>query len=305
MIKRVKRIEFVILCRNRADYLRLALKSIMSDNLEQVSLKISDNSDNSDVRELVRKEFRCIDYIKRNPTLNALDHFRSVIEEASAEYIVMFHDDDEVIPGYIDALCGALDNNAKAAAAGCNAYITRKLIRTTNTFMPETAERCKIIRSANELAVSYLRAFTGYHAPFPSYMYRTALLKGKLLVAEDGGKHSDVSFLMKIVEDGELIWLTKPFIYYRVHGANASSTESEQDRLSVLDYIAINSSAKISSMDIIEYRAAYKLRALIGSYRLCGLQVFLDIEKWMMALQLIYLIPLLLICRPISLLKRL
>ena len=118
-----KNIQIYILSRNRPNYLRVALDSLLKQNHSQIKFEIivSDSSDNDDVCKMIDRDYaqKNIKYIRRNSPLRAIDHINLVVSELNSEYSVIFHDDDILHPDYMTVMSSFLSKN-DAAAIGCN-----------------------------------------------------------------------------------------------------------------------------------------------------------------------------------------
>ncbi|QEL57704.1 glycosyltransferase family A protein [Chromobacterium paludis] len=251
-------IQFYILSRDRPKYIEQTIQSVLDEGYDNVEVIVSDNSLGCEVQLLISERFPQVKYIKRLD-LPSRDHFNLVIKEASSEFLVMFHDDDMVLPGYLEVLHGALIKNTKASAVACNSYvvdeggiITREFIATE--MGPRKIETPKI------LAQEYLRIFTGSHPPFPTYMYRTSMVKECILNDDLGGKHSDLSFLLQVLANGELIWLSHILAKYRVHNSSDSSKESLADRKRILNFLLSSKLITKNNLDYHEYKVYSELR---------------------------------------------
>jgi hypothetical protein len=94
-------------------------------------------------------------------------------------------------------------------------------------------------------------------------MYRTNLIKGLGLVYAEGGKHADVSFLMSILNRGQILWVDECLFCYRIHAANDSKQESIANRLSWMRHIKSTTSISPKSTIFLEGKLIYWLRWLL------------------------------------------
>lgn len=254
-----KRTQIYILCRDRLNYAREAIRSAVEQDIDDVEIIVSDNSDDDAVGEMIAAEFPGVTYIRRSPVLNALSHFRTVIEESGAEYVVLFHDDDVLDPGYVRTMRAALDAQPDIVAVGCNAKVLRDTTPTNHLFMMALAHNV-VLTTAEQLLDFYLRFNKHRAAPFPGYMYRQTAIEGLYLDSRDGGKHADVTFLMKLIERGNFLWLAKPLMQYRMHSTNDSAVEHVGQRLRLLRYIYRHTSIGPQSEAVQEFRFRYWAR---------------------------------------------
>ena len=252
------KLQIFILSRDRPEYLIQTLDSVLTSSNGLAEVIVSDNSESDLIQTLLFNLYPNIKYIRRNPPVSAHEHFRLVIEQTSAEYIVLFHDDDLMAPQYVKTMLSSLDMNPDMAAVGCNALLMHNNVKTDERFMG-CIDKKIVLSSANQLLAEYLKISQFEAAPFPSYMYRRKFLLGLQLDPTQGGKYSDLSFLIKLMHRGSILWVDEPLMWYRRHLANSSGLESIGDRLSLLRYIFANTGIRRASVEIKEYKFKYWL----------------------------------------------
>ncbi len=236
MVSSTQTIHVYLLTYNRPQYFLEALNSVLNQNFEDFLVIVSDNSTNDETEKLVQTiSHPKLQYIKRTPSTASLEHYRTVLSEVSSEYFMIFHDDDIMDPDCLSILSSNLNNFPAAAAIGGNAEI----FWDTNTFFKrrffKPVKQNRVLRHATELARIYL-TFEGL-APFPSYMYRRSLVAGLNLDPEEGGQGSDVAFLLKVLQRGEIVWENRCIMQYRKHHSQDSQGLDIKDLLNVLKYI--------------------------------------------------------------------
>lgn len=250
------KIQIYILSRDRPDYLREALDSVLISSNGLADIVVSDNSETDTTQTLLFCDYSNIKYVRRYPPVSVFEHFRLIIEESLAEYIVLFHDDDLMMPNYVKTMLESLDKNPDIAAVGCNAFLMRDNKKNTESFMG-SVEKPLLLLNKKELISKYLKISNIDVAPFSSYMYRKKYLLGLYLDPAQGGKHADVSFLLKVIHRRPILWMNQPLMWYRRHSANDSRLESISDRLSLLRYIFKHTAVRRTSSDIQEYKFKY------------------------------------------------
>jgi hypothetical protein len=231
-------IQIYILSRDRPNLLREAIDSALKQNhsLIKFEIIISDNSENDDVYKMVNRNYtqKNIKYIRRSPPLPAKEHFQLVVSELDAKYTVLFHDDDILHPDYVRVMSSFLKND-NIVAVGCNAMILMGDTLSSKKSMSDFSPSIKF-NNEKEFLERYLPG-SGGSSPFPGYMYRTKYLKQAFLNIPIKGKHSDAAMLSSLLNYGEIVWLEKPLMYYRVHDSNDSVVENISDRLALFHYM--------------------------------------------------------------------
>ncbi|MDO8772294.1 MAG: glycosyltransferase [Burkholderiaceae bacterium] len=263
------RLQIYILCRDRPIYFRQSLDSVLFSSNGIADVIISDNSETDVIQELVAVNYPDIEYIRRNPPTDAFEHFRVILKESSAEFIVLFHDDDIMMPSYAKTMIETLDNNMKVAAVGCNALLLRGDNKTDESTLVEV-DKPKLFYNQKEFIQKHISIWQNGFAPFPGYMYRREFTEGLYLNKAQGGKYSDISFLTNIIPHGAIIWLPEHLMWYRIHEANDFKTPSTGDRLSLLRYALTIDGIDCTSWVVREFRVsiwAYWWRQRSGNHR--------------------------------------
>lgn len=229
-----KKLGVYLLSYKRPEFIHEAIQSILAQDYNNFELIISENTpDDTVVKQLDEylKDSR-VQLIKRSPSLASLEHFNTILAEADKyEYVMLFHDDDILMPQAFKKMMQTLENNITATAVACNALIIKNK-EHTNTLLSPGLKKNTEIKTQSELINRYiLRSLS--HTPFPSYIYRTNYLQNLKLDPTDGGKYSDVSFLIKLIKNGSFIWIAEPLMKYRQHSSNDSAHLDINDILSL------------------------------------------------------------------------
>mgnify|MGYP000013898070 CR=1 FL=1 len=217
-------IEIVILTRDRPNYLKESLESVLSQTYSKnVNFRVSDNSDGTESMDMMA-EYEIVRYIKRNPTLPGIEHFKTVIDESSCEYLVLFHDDDRMLPNFIESSLKYFAKYPDAVAIGSNARVINKdarLLRNSWLKRNHVKKYCEPV----DLLLDYLPGSSG-SSPFPSYIYKRNVISSEMISYHQGGKYSDVSFLANITRVGPIYSIPDVLMEYRVHSNNDSGHKS-------------------------------------------------------------------------------
>jgi glycosyltransferase involved in cell wall biosynthesis len=224
-----------VLCHNRPDFARQTLRTVLEQSDRDFELIVSDNSSTDEVECMVKAEFPQIEYRRRVPMLFHLAHFNRCIDEARGDYFCLFHDDDLMHPDYITQMRKVLDEHPVFVACGCNARLeTMGRMESRTSF--RALGKLETIPSARDLARRYFSRAQSGIAPFPGYVYRRSAV-GDLRLDVDGGKYTDVTWLLNLTMRGPMVWLNEPLMTYRIHGGNDGKVESPRDRLRFLRYM--------------------------------------------------------------------
>lgn len=229
-----------IQCYNRPTYAKCAIESALRQTKQNFRLIISDNSSNDDLLRLVQAEFPTLEYRRRVPSLAALDHFNKSISEADTDYLCLFHDDDLMEAEFVEAMLDTIASYPDAVAYSCNGVTIDNEVARKGSFFDSDNSHL-IIKNPCALATRYFSKYPTGFAAFPAYIYRTSLVKNIPIDVHNGGKYSDVAWLIEISKNGRIVWNAKKLIRYRIHAANDSGSESWKDRLKLLGFLKLNS----------------------------------------------------------------
>ncbi len=230
-------VHIYLMTRNRPEYAEEALKSLLNQTYENYAVIVSDNSTDDRCFSRLSKYFddKKVGYIRRDPPLPVLEHSNTIIHEARADYIMMFHDDDLLEPSGLKELMHLLHEDSSLVAAACNAIIINALGNKVGLFN-KWLKKNTLIQGSREMARLYTRAPMKI-VPFPGYLYKTSAIKGLQLVYHEGRKHADASFLIKVAKEGPIIWASDVLMKYRIHENNGSAIFDLRAIYSLLCYV--------------------------------------------------------------------
>jgi glycosyltransferase involved in cell wall biosynthesis len=233
-------LEVVIASCNRPKLLTEALLSaiiaVSQCKAAETRVVVSDNSTNSHSASLLSVLHGDIEVRSRIDHLRGVDHFNLILREASSDYIMIMHDDDRLMPQFLNRLVQTLEKNPSLSAAAANAHlIDSDSIPKGSTMIKESNDI--LLSSPQELLWQYFGDNAYNIAPFPAYIYRRKAIEDIHLNEEMGGKHSDVSYLCKVTERGPVQWFSEPLYVYRQHASNDTRAYSVGDRISLLNYL--------------------------------------------------------------------
>lgn len=226
-------LQLYILCYNRAELARQAIESALAQTDKRFQLVISDNSTDGMTQAMVAAEFPQVAYRLRTPHLDAFSHFNLCLDEAAATHVCLFHDDDLLAPDFVGQVLAAMAARPDAAAIGVNAWIAEDQKPLQISF--RSRGDVHVIQGARHLAAHYFSRHQTGIAPFPGYVYARAHIAG-LRFQPGRGKYSDVSWLLRVAHQGDVVWVVKPLMTYRLHATNDSRHESIGDRLKLLAF---------------------------------------------------------------------
>ncbi len=234
-------LKVVILSHNRPDYLIESVQSVVEASRFlpkeiEFLIEVSDNSDNDECFNAISGKFKEVNIVSRIPVLSPISHFKNVISEADADFLVVFHDDDIMENNLLVNLFKLIIQDNSIAAVAGNAYYMRNNRITKSTFLDKKLN-FTAIDTLEQLVNCYFRYDKQRIAPFPSYMYRVDYLKRVNLDYIDIGKHGDVALLIEVLNLGKIVWTHDIVMNYRLHGNNDSGVFSFIDTLNLYNYL--------------------------------------------------------------------
>ena len=259
------KLEVVILTRDRCSLLEQCIDSVLSQETSfSVNLIISDNSQSDESSHWLAREHPSI-AVRRYHSIPVFEHMQLAIKNVSSQYVMLFHDDDILLPGCLQALVNQLDLNSKLSAVSCNAFIAlenhqtfRKMLRQVNSHI--------LISTPQMLIKRYLEFWEGGITPFSTYIYRSSAMKPEHIDISTAGKHSDVTMLLNVLKAGPFLWVANPLAVYRVHKGSDSFTYSAHNNLLLLRTLRSQYGIKKNSFFDLSFRtnifkAVFSLRS--------------------------------------------
>ena len=226
-----------LLTHNRPNRAVDAIRSILSQTDNRFQLIVSDNSDNNELESLLVSLMPSLKYIYRNNNgacLPAFEHFNLCISEVKTQYFSLLHDDDLVLPNYVEEFWRTQKSFPNKIAYGCNAKV-RTVNGIEHPSFINSRRHCVSI-TPHYLAWQYFGRHNLGIAPFPFYIYDKQKIGGTRFSVQLG-KYGDVAWLLDLANKGQLLWINRLMGVYQLHEGNDSNLESRRDRLLFLAYL--------------------------------------------------------------------
>jgi glycosyltransferase involved in cell wall biosynthesis len=207
-----------------------AILSIATQNNKNFKLIISDNSSDGSLEDMLNQHILNsdqinFDYRKRDKVYSAVDHGNLCLNEVDTDYFCLFHDDDLMLPNFVENFWAVLKLNPQMVSCGMNAYIENlnsQENKSKRLFFKDFRRYIGPISPKNLIEKYFGRNQLGI-APYPSYIYKKSALEKMRFTSEDG-KYGDVTWLLRVSAMGPMIWVNLPSMIYRIHDGNYSMT---------------------------------------------------------------------------------
>lgn len=245
-------IQVFIATYNRPSLVLNAIHSALNQDFDSYEVIVSDNSTNDETRVLVSKiKNKRLTYTRRIPSLPAIDHLNTILQDVTADYFMIFHDDDKMYSNMLKELYKSIISNKDIIAVGANAIIITPDI-FPNRLMLKNKNENLLIYSRDQMAYQYL--IKRGIVPFPSYLYKFEVAKKIRLNPDNGGKHCDVAFMMDIASIGNVLLLIKPLMDYFIRPVQDSSINDFFHRVRLISFITKTTIHKKNSYLIKRFR---------------------------------------------------
>ncbi len=230
-------LDVIILTYNRAKLFEQSLRSVCNQTYQDFTVKVLNNgsTDNTeDVFNKVKSEypFRKFDYLKFQE--NHLDQYfvDKKNEFITADYVIVFHDDDLMHPHYIEHLMKIIPKHPEF------------VLLAGKTRVSEHPENLEWEKPSGKFIVGNMRDivkwyFKGDSFSFPAICYKSYWYKNTKFRNDLYGNRGDFPFVMDIAEHGKVCRLEDRFLHYRLHtGQDTFHFPSEEKKKNLIKKMA-------------------------------------------------------------------
>lgn len=240
----MKDLTVFVLTHNRGELLLETIESILNQTCNDFKFIVSDNSSNDETMRLLEERgyLGKFEYRKRDKEYPSMEHFNLCLSEVDTTYFVLFHDDDVMLPDYVEKMYSMIFET-KYVAVGCNAFYLVDKVKTKKCMLHTKKD---LILNEKDFIKQYCNLNI---VPYPSYMYSKKLISD-VNFDNSFGKYSDVFWLLRLNATAPIFWNKKALMYYRIHKGQ-DSTHIDFKNSWKLDNLYSN---YVSSSMIREYR---------------------------------------------------
>jgi glycosyltransferase involved in cell wall biosynthesis len=215
------KVSVIIPTYNRAHYLEQAIKSVLAQTFQDYELIILDNASTDNTPEVVRKFIdKRIKYVRNDINIGSLNNFNKGLEMASGDYVIIFHDDDIMVPQLIEKEVEILDEDKNVVLVAANISI----IDNNGRILKKKALGINrdVIFNKYEFIYSFLK--DNCALPCPTVMIRRNFINDKKIrFRSEVGPNADSYMWMEInLYDKKIYLLHEPLVLYRHHEAQES-----------------------------------------------------------------------------------
>ncbi|MDP3398295.1 MAG: glycosyltransferase family 2 protein [Bacteroidales bacterium] len=237
---------------NRPKTALKTVESVCKQSFKDYELIISDNSTDNQTKEIFANySYSNIKYIKREPSLTAIDHFNRILFEVTSDFFMIFHDDDIMHDNMLECLYNAIIKNEEIISVGSNAFIARNG-NISNKKLFKASRRNLVLTNPIDVAKQYIKI--GGIVPFSSYIYKNKVAQELKFDSSKGGKYCDAAFILDISTLGKILFLAKPLMYFSIHQGQDSFNYSYTHSTALLKYVCKVTGLMKGDKLIKEYR---------------------------------------------------
>ena len=111
-----RKVTIFLLTWNRAHLLRHSLASVMAQDYPDYRVVVLDNASTDDTEQVVKGfEHPRLTYIRHEKNIGQWRNANFAMDSNTSPYLSLFHDDDVMLPGFIETSVRALDEHPSAA----------------------------------------------------------------------------------------------------------------------------------------------------------------------------------------------
>lgn len=198
------------------------LKSVCEQSAVGFDIIVLDNASEDNTKEVVedlKKLYpqRNIKFVGADKNLGVEGNTQRAIDLVSKKWMMMFHDDDLMHPNYVEHAMETLNKTPDAIMAACT---YNQMEEPDDKNWEIFSGKAYIVDSKNFSAL----LFSGVEHNFGSTIYRVDLFNDYDFKKEVYGKIADRPILLEFSKRGTTVVLKEPYIRYRVHPGQDTST---------------------------------------------------------------------------------
>jgi GT2 family glycosyltransferase len=213
-----------ILSYNRPEYLQNAVRSVLNQSRRPDRIVILDNGSEIKVKEAIATEIeKGVIWVGTDENHPSIWNHRRVLEMAEEDLFYLMHDDDCILPTFIERQVDFLSQHPEVVASGCNGYlIDQSGHRIGRRLKDKGRRRVEYYENSAAMAELYSRSFL----PYPSIVYRNKMPQ-RIGFDDKFGQQGDVIFIVRLANLGPIAFLEEDLFEYRIHQGQDSNALRE------------------------------------------------------------------------------
>lgn len=207
---------------NRADYLRVAIQSVLDQTFQDFEILVSDNASSDNTTEVVASfgDAR-IRYHRHARNIGPTPNWRFAMTQPQTEFIAPLADDDYYLPEHLATGLQAIRQYPQAAYYTCAAEYFGDT-KATGLYRPVAlaAEQAPLLYVPPRRAVNFLG--TDNPGPLNCMVCRRTALHSELFWGRDDYLPQDLLIMTQLMVQGGFVFGNRPLSRFRVHASNTS-----------------------------------------------------------------------------------
>jgi hypothetical protein len=224
---------FVVLSRNRPDYLSILINSMLEESIPPNDIVISDNSDCHESRnEVISFARACGIRIRLQVGLSIMEHYDNVLTQYPSSYITILHDDDYVLPGFYILIKQLLVSYPNFSAYGLNGLISNPKFTKSRFHMLSFYSFREILIFSDFLSLlfGWISPLSHGIAPFSGYTFNTHFYCSSFFDKYSPALlYYDTILVALFASKAPVLWSSKPVLCIRHHESSLTSIVSLND----------------------------------------------------------------------------
>lgn len=211
-------ITVIIPVRNGAAYIENAVSSVLAQTTKSFQVIVSDNGSTDATTSLLSKyaDNPRIKIVRQTGQFDMFAHFNKCLEMVGTKYFMMLHHDDFLCDeSALEQALVVMEKSPSLSTVYCDMVYVDKVGRFINhrKFSRAGIVNADVIAKQSVLST---RNLFGIPLLIRSESIKSVKYDNRITYA------ADLEFSIAIAKRGEVFYIQKPLIAYRIHGANAS-----------------------------------------------------------------------------------
>ncbi|MBI2326005.1 glycosyltransferase family 2 protein [Candidatus Collierbacteria bacterium] len=210
------RLTVAIPTKNRPEYLRQSLASVMQQDFNDKKIVVIDNASDVEIKPVVDEiGKREVEYVRNENDLGIIGNWNKAIELCQTPFLSIFHDDDVMLPGFLSKSILALEKNPTAMMSYTQANKVDPQLNYISIWS-ELFPNEGLIRGSDYLMYSIKKGCCVTIAP-TVVLRRNVFEKVGLFTDELCFNSFDFNMWIKIADKFDLVFIKEVLVNYRLH----------------------------------------------------------------------------------------
>jgi glycosyltransferase involved in cell wall biosynthesis len=206
---------------NKVRYLRRAVESVLAQEFRDYELLIVDDASTDHTGEAVRSfQDSRIRYVYNPENIGLVGNWNRCLELARADYVIIFHDDDVMLPGLLRREVEVLESNPKVVLV----HAAAQTIEASGAVLCVPAPHSWPVLSSGLEFVARYWSLNESHVVMPSAMFRKSLALKLGAFNPDLKYSADADLWQRLAFEGQVAFLDEVLISYRIHSLQTTQT---------------------------------------------------------------------------------